>query len=95
MYSGVLVFFFLFSTQNQVPQISIGMGRVIYHIKALSIVIRTTSKNFKNFFNVEKNYSNFELIWCEHAGLQTLTLSRCTQISVVFGVFQRHFVNKG
>ena len=33
-------------------------------------------------------------MWCEHAGLQKLTLSRCTQISVVFGVFQRHFVTK-
>ena len=41
LYSGVLVFFlFLFSTQNQVPKMMIGLGWVIYHIKALSVVIR-------------------------------------------------------
>ena len=34
--------FFLFSTQSQVRQIIIGIGRVIYQIKALSIVIRST-----------------------------------------------------
>ena len=38
---------FLFSTQNQVPQIIIGIGRVIYHIKTLSVVIQTTLKNLK------------------------------------------------
>ena len=43
LYSGVLVI--LFSIQNQVPQIIIGMGRVIYQIKAISVVIRTTLKN--------------------------------------------------
>ena len=33
--------------QNQVPQIS-GMGLVIYHIKALSVVIETTLRNSRN-----------------------------------------------
>ena len=38
--------FFLFSTQNQVPQIIVGMGRVIYHAEALSVVIRTMLNKF-------------------------------------------------
>ena len=38
----------LFSTQNQVPQIIFGVGRVIDHIKALSVVIRTL-KPFEQF----------------------------------------------
>ena len=67
VYSGV---FFLFSTQNQVPQIFIAIGRVIYHIKVLLIVIRTILKNLKSiFFSVEKSrfeifdfWSNLELI---------------------------------
>ena len=40
--------------QNQVPQIIIGLGRLIYHIKALSIAIRTTFKNFQNIFPVSR-----------------------------------------
>ena len=32
------------STQNQAPQFIIGMGRVIYHIKAFSVVVRTALK---------------------------------------------------
>ena len=32
--------YFLFSTQNQVPQIIIGIGRVLCHNKTLSVVIR-------------------------------------------------------
>ena len=59
-------FFFLYLA----PRIIIGMGRLIYHIKALSIVIQTTIKNFESqFFSVEKNrsetfdfWSNFELV---------------------------------
>ena len=51
LYSGVLIF--LFSIQNQVPQIIIGMGRVIYQIKAILVVIRTTLKN-SIFFLVSK-----------------------------------------
>ena len=47
-------FFFLFSTQNQVPQITIRMGRMIYHIKAISIVIRTKFKKFEKLFTVER-----------------------------------------
>ena len=45
VFGGVLVF--LFSTQNQVPQIIIGLDWVIYHINALIVVIGTTLKNFK------------------------------------------------
>ena len=41
-----LSFFVFFSTQNQVPQIIIGMGRMIYHIKVFSVLIRTTSEIF-------------------------------------------------
>ena len=53
----VCFIFFLFSTQNQVPQIIIGLGRVVYHIKALSVVIRMSSqKKLKKFPSVEKNW---------------------------------------
>ena len=38
------VCFSFFSTQNQVPQIFIEMGRVIYRFEALPVVIRTTLK---------------------------------------------------
>ena len=38
VFGCVLVFSF-FSTQNQIPQIIIGMGRVIYHFKAFSVII--------------------------------------------------------
>ena len=31
-------FFCVFSTQNLIPQITVGVGRVIYHIKALSVI---------------------------------------------------------
>ena len=41
---------FLFSKQNQVLQIIIGQGRVIYHIEALC-----DSNDIKKFFCVEKN----------------------------------------
>ena len=61
--------FFLFSTKNQVPKIIIGMGRVIYHIKALPVLIRTTSKKFpsivKHSWKKVDLYSEFE-----RAGLQ-------------------------
>ena len=43
MSSGV--FFFM---QNQLPEKIIGKGRVIYHIKALSVVNRTKHKNVQN-----------------------------------------------
>ena len=66
VYLDFLLFVF---TQNQVPQIMIGRGSVIYHIKVLSVVIRANFKNFENFFIVEKNrfeifnfWSNFELL---------------------------------
>ena len=42
MNSVVLVFF---STQNQVPQIILAMGQLIYQTEAFSVVIRTTVKN--------------------------------------------------
>ena len=34
--------FFLFSTHSQEPQINIWMGRVIYHVKIISVVIQWT-----------------------------------------------------
>ena len=55
MYSCVLnFFFFLFSTQNQIPQIMIALVLVTYQIKVLSVVIRTTFENFKFFFTVSR-----------------------------------------
>ena len=46
-----------------------GLTDVMYHIKALSIVMRINLQNFKKVFSVEKNrfevfdfWSNFELI---------------------------------
>ena len=63
MYSGVFVFFFCFfkkfSTQNQEPQIVIGLGCVIYHVTALSVAIQTTVKNVLLFPSVEEKGSNF------------------------------------
>ena len=47
---GCFSFFFLYSTQNQVSKIIIGLGCVIYHIQALSVVIQTTLVNPKTFF---------------------------------------------
>ena len=41
---GCVLVFFVF--QNQTPQIIIRMDRVICHIKALSLVIRTNLKKF-------------------------------------------------
>ena len=53
VFRRVLVFF---STQNQAPQIYIGLGWVIYHIKAPLVGSRKTSKNFSKFFSgLEKN----------------------------------------
>ena len=53
--------FFLFSTQNQVSQIIIGIGRAIYHIKAILVAIRMTLKNFEKKFSVlRKNDTNFK-----------------------------------
>ena len=55
LYPGVLVFlFFLFSTHNQLPQILMGMGRVMYQIKTLTVMIRATFKSFKNIFPVSR-----------------------------------------
>ena len=49
-FSGFL--FFLFSTQNQVPQIIIGIGQMVYHIEAFLVLIRTTLTKFERFFTV-------------------------------------------
>ena len=46
---------FLFSTQSQMPQLIIRLGRVIYHVKAVSVVIRTRFKNAEHFFQFERN----------------------------------------
>ena len=37
-----LICFYFFSTPNQVPETFIGLGRVVYPIKALSVFIQTT-----------------------------------------------------
>ena len=37
---------FLFFTQKQIPQIIVGMDRIVYHIEALPVVIRTTFEKF-------------------------------------------------
>ena len=49
LYSGVLVFFrfFLLSTQNQKTQTNSGLGGVIYHLEAQSVVIRTSFSYFE------------------------------------------------
>ena len=54
-------FFSLFYTQNQAPQISIRMGRMIYHIKDLSIVIRARFLNFQKWFQYQEK--QFEIFW--------------------------------
>ena len=46
-------FFCSFCTKNQVTQIIIGKGRVIYQIKALSVVIKTAFKIQKFFLCLE------------------------------------------
>ena len=40
-------FSFLFSAQNHVPQIIIGMNRVIYSFKAMPVVIPVTLKTYQ------------------------------------------------
>ena len=40
---------FFNSAQNQLPQIVIGQGLVVYHVEALLVVIRTTFINFEKF----------------------------------------------
>ena len=81
----VLVFSFLFFTQNHVEQKVIWIGRVIYHVKTFSVVIRTTLKSFKNLIFVDsqinlifKSWFFFPISskWSEWAGLFMLTLSR-------------------
>ena len=55
LYSGVdyfFLFFFVSFFQNQVPQIIMKMGLVLYHIKDLTVVVRTTMKSFKKVFLV-------------------------------------------
>ena len=58
------VLVFLFSTQNQLPQIIIEMGRVICHIEAFSVQrdSNTIIKFLKNCPNTEKNrFTIFDL----------------------------------
>ena len=56
----VFLFFFRFSTQNQVPQIIIGLGWMTYHIQAFSVVIQMTSEKMpKKFSSVEKTQFEF------------------------------------
>ena len=51
LFGCVLVF--LFSTQNQVPQIIIEMGQKINHYKVVLVVFQTIFKNFQ-FFHFQK-----------------------------------------
>ena len=46
---GCILVFFLFSMQNQDPQIIIGMRRLINRNKDLLFVVQTILKNFENF----------------------------------------------
>ena len=69
MYSGVLIFFNFFFTQNQVPKNIIGIGHVRYHSKVFSILIRTTFERFKKFSAEGKTLLKiliFGLILSEH-----------------------------
>ena len=46
----VLVLLLFFSTQNQIPQLIIATGRLIYHIEANLVVVQRLFRNFqKNF----------------------------------------------
>ena len=49
---GCVLVFLLFSTQMQITQIIILMGRVIYHIEALSVVNRKICENFQKIVPV-------------------------------------------
>ena len=87
VFKCVLVFCFLFSTQNQVPQIINGQRFVIYYIKALSVVIRTTTKipkklfplsreNGLNFFNFSSNTASdqaYNSLFRQNLGPKNLT----------------------
>ena len=59
-----------------IVQISIVQGWVIYHIKALSVVIRTTLKTSKKFHSVEKNRFEIFDFWSilSHNSLLKLNL---------------------
>ena len=52
MYLGVLVF--CFSTKCQAPQIVIAIGRVIYQVSTLLVVIRMTIKPCQKHFSVPR-----------------------------------------
>ena len=52
MYLGVLVF--CFSTKCQVPQIVIAIGRVIYQVKTLLVLVRMTIKPCQKHFSVPR-----------------------------------------
>ena len=52
MYLGVLVF--CFSTKCQVPRIVIAIGRVIYQVRTLLVVIRMTIKPCQKHFTVPR-----------------------------------------
>ena len=51
--------FFVFHVKSQIPQIIIIIGRMIYHINALSVVIRTTLKSFKKLSQCRDKLSKF------------------------------------
>ena len=49
---------FLFFTQLQLPKINIGVGRVIYHIKATSVV--SVEKNRFEIFKLKSEFKRDE-----------------------------------
>ena len=83
LYSSVLVFFFLFSTRNHVPQKLIEMGRIIYHINFLSV-----EKNRFDFVQFRANEA------CVKAYNKLFKLNFSRQVKLVRGVFKRHIVNQ-
>ena len=69
-------FFLLHSSQNQVPQIIVGTGRIINHFKALSVVIRRKLKNFENLLKkVEENGFEIFDFWSNLANKLSLIIA--------------------
>ena len=69
---SVLVFFSLFSTQNQVSQITTGMSWVIYQIQAFSVVIKTSCEIILSVLRKTDIWSHFLANKVSVQGLQKL-----------------------
>ena len=70
-------FFFLFSTQIQVPQKIIGICQVSYHITAFLVVIRTTFKSWNKFLSGNQKLQIFSY-FCK---------KKCRKIFKIFNFF--------